>query len=146
MSSSNRAPQRDGKAPASPVSPSPPAPLLRQSTFSADYWDSFYIGWKMALQKASRLYDDKGLNNILPDIGHRVEHIPSSPSSPDLYAEMITEAYSGRSGLLSILSYLDDLHEMKNANWAAAIHEYLISRVKAFGTAAGSSKTIFLTG
>ncbi|MQL78105.1 hypothetical protein Taro_010542, partial [Colocasia esculenta] len=53
---------------------------------------------------------------------------------------------SGRLGLLSILPYLDDLHEMKNANWAAAIHEYLISGVKAFGTAAGSSKTIFLTG
>ncbi|MQM00477.1 hypothetical protein Taro_033221, partial [Colocasia esculenta] len=52
----------------------------------------------------------------------------------------------GRSGLLSILPYLDDLHEMKNANWAAAIHEYLISGVKAFGTAAASSKTIFLTG
>ncbi|MQM19459.1 hypothetical protein Taro_052464 [Colocasia esculenta] len=53
---------------------------------------------------------------------------------------------SGRSGLLSILPYLDDLHEMKNVNWAAAIHEYLISGVKAFRTAAGSSKTIFLTG
>ncbi|MQM02406.1 hypothetical protein Taro_035173 [Colocasia esculenta] len=53
---------------------------------------------------------------------------------------------SGRSGLLSILPYLDDLHEMKNANWAAAIHEYLISGVKAFGTEAASSKTIFLTG
>ncbi|MQL67975.1 hypothetical protein Taro_000264 [Colocasia esculenta] len=36
MSSSNRAPQRDGKAPASPVPPSPSAPPLRQSTFSAD--------------------------------------------------------------------------------------------------------------
>ncbi|MQM19458.1 hypothetical protein Taro_052463 [Colocasia esculenta] len=83
MSSSNRAPQRDGKAPASPVPPSPPAPPLRQSTFSADYWDDFYMGWKMALQKASRHYGDKGLNNILPDIGPRVEHIPSSPSSPD---------------------------------------------------------------
>ncbi|MQL93254.1 hypothetical protein Taro_025898 [Colocasia esculenta] len=33
---------------------------------------------------------------------------------------------SGRSGLLSILPYLDDLHEMKSANWAAVIHEYLI--------------------
>ncbi|MQL74777.1 hypothetical protein Taro_007143 [Colocasia esculenta] len=53
---------------------------------------------------------------------------------------------SGTSGLMSILPYLDDLHEMKNANWAAAIHEYLISGVKAFGAAAGSSKTIFLTG
>ncbi|MQL92864.1 hypothetical protein Taro_025500 [Colocasia esculenta] len=53
---------------------------------------------------------------------------------------------SGRSGLLSILPYLDDLHEMKSANWAAAIHEYLISGVKAFVTAAPSSKTIFLTG
>ncbi|MQL72470.1 hypothetical protein Taro_004804 [Colocasia esculenta] len=53
---------------------------------------------------------------------------------------------SGRSGLPSILPYLDNLHEMKNANWAAAIHEYLISGVKAFRTAAGSSKTIFLTG
>ncbi|MQL69644.1 hypothetical protein Taro_001941 [Colocasia esculenta] len=53
---------------------------------------------------------------------------------------------SGTSGLLSILPYLDDLHEMKNANWAAAIHEYLISGVKAFGAAAGSNKTIFLTG
>ncbi|MQL84028.1 hypothetical protein Taro_016531 [Colocasia esculenta] len=53
---------------------------------------------------------------------------------------------SGRSGLLSILPYLDDLHEMKNANWAAAIHEYLISGVKAFRTAAACSKTIFLTG
>ncbi|MQL99884.1 hypothetical protein Taro_032614 [Colocasia esculenta] len=53
---------------------------------------------------------------------------------------------SGTSGLLSILPYLDDLHEMKNANWAAAIHEYLISGVKAFGAVAGSSKTIFLTG
>ncbi|MQM15674.1 hypothetical protein Taro_048624, partial [Colocasia esculenta] len=63
--------------------PSPPAPPLRQSTFSADYWDGFYMGWKMTLQKASRHYGDKGLNNILPDIGHRVEHIPSSPSSPD---------------------------------------------------------------
>ncbi|MQL89562.1 hypothetical protein Taro_022152, partial [Colocasia esculenta] len=52
----------------------------------------------------------------------------------------------GRSGLLSILPYRDDLHEMKNANWAAAIHEYLISGVKAFRIAAGSSKTIFLTG
>ncbi|MQL77573.1 hypothetical protein Taro_009992 [Colocasia esculenta] len=52
---------------------------------------------------------------------------------------------SGRSGLLFILPYLDDLHEMKNANWAVAIHEYLISGVKAFGTAVGSSKTIFLT-
>ncbi|MQL88020.1 hypothetical protein Taro_020586 [Colocasia esculenta] len=83
MSSSNRAPQRDGKAPASPVPPSPPAPPLRQSTFSADYWDGFYVDWKMALQKASRYYGDRGLNNILPDIGPRVEHIPSSPSSPD---------------------------------------------------------------
>ncbi|MQL77116.1 hypothetical protein Taro_009530 [Colocasia esculenta] len=53
---------------------------------------------------------------------------------------------SGRSGLLSILPYLDDLHEMKNANWAAAIQEYLISGVKAFRTVVGSSKTIFLTG
>ncbi|MQM05439.1 hypothetical protein Taro_038245 [Colocasia esculenta] len=83
MSSSNRAPQRDAKASASPVPLSPLAPPLRQSTFSADYWDGFYMGWKMALQKASRLYDDKGLNNILPDIGPRVEHIPSSHSSPD---------------------------------------------------------------
>ncbi|MQL79572.1 hypothetical protein Taro_012010 [Colocasia esculenta] len=83
MSSSNRAPQRDGKAPASPVPPSPPAPPLRQSNFSADYWDDFYIGWKMALQKASRYYGYKGLNNILPDIGPRVEHIPSSPSFAD---------------------------------------------------------------
>ncbi|MQM18357.1 hypothetical protein Taro_051346, partial [Colocasia esculenta] len=53
---------------------------------------------------------------------------------------------SGRSRLLSILPYLDDLHEMKSANWAVAIHEYLISRVKAFVTGAASSKTIFLTG
>ncbi|MQL80109.1 hypothetical protein Taro_012559 [Colocasia esculenta] len=83
MFSSNRAPQRDGKAPASPVSPSPLAPPLRQSTFSADYWDGFYMGWKMTLQKASRLYGDKGLNNIITDIGPRVEHIPSSPSSPN---------------------------------------------------------------
>ncbi|MQM01856.1 hypothetical protein Taro_034609, partial [Colocasia esculenta] len=37
---------------------------------------------------------------------------------------------SGRSGLLSILPYLDDLHEMKSANWAVAIHEYLISGVQ----------------
>ncbi|MQL87714.1 hypothetical protein Taro_020257 [Colocasia esculenta] len=44
MSSSNHAPQRDGKAPASPVPPSPSAPPLRQSTFSADYWDGFYMG------------------------------------------------------------------------------------------------------
>ncbi|MQL74158.1 hypothetical protein Taro_006536 [Colocasia esculenta] len=36
----------------------------------------------MALQKASRLYDHKGLTNILPDIGPRAEHICSSPSSP----------------------------------------------------------------
>ncbi|MQM23407.1 hypothetical protein Taro_056471 [Colocasia esculenta] len=53
---------------------------------------------------------------------------------------------SGRSRLLSILPYLDDLHKMKKSNWAAAIHEYLISGVKAFGTAAACSKTIFLTG
>ncbi|MQL73777.1 hypothetical protein Taro_006139 [Colocasia esculenta] len=79
MSSSNRAPQRDGKAPPSPVPPSSPAPPLRQSTFIPVYWDSFYDGWKMALQKASRLYGDKGLNNILPDVCPRVEHIPSSP-------------------------------------------------------------------
>ncbi|MQM07425.1 hypothetical protein Taro_040261 [Colocasia esculenta] len=39
MSSSNRAPQRDGKAPVSPVPPSPPAPPLRQSSFSPVYWD-----------------------------------------------------------------------------------------------------------
>ncbi|MQM23827.1 hypothetical protein Taro_056897 [Colocasia esculenta] len=44
MSSSNRAPQRDGNTPASPVPPSPPAPPLRQSTFSANYWDGFYMG------------------------------------------------------------------------------------------------------
>ncbi|MQM16352.1 hypothetical protein Taro_049307 [Colocasia esculenta] len=53
---------------------------------------------------------------------------------------------SGRSGLLSIMPYLDDLHEMKNINWAATIHEYLISGVKAFETAVACSKTIFLTG
>ncbi|MQL72076.1 hypothetical protein Taro_004407 [Colocasia esculenta] len=60
---------------------------------------------------------------------------------------------SGRSGLLSILPYLDDLHEMKSTNWAAAIHEYLISavqqcqeNVKADVIGAASGKTIFLTG
>ncbi|MQL74237.1 hypothetical protein Taro_006588 [Colocasia esculenta] len=60
---------------------------------------------------------------------------------------------SGRSGLLSILPYLDNLHEMKSANWAAAIHEYLISgvqqcqeHVKAVVTGAATCKTIFLTG
>ncbi|MQM16073.1 hypothetical protein Taro_049027 [Colocasia esculenta] len=60
---------------------------------------------------------------------------------------------SGRSGLLSILPYLDDLHEMKNANWAAAIHEYLIlavqqcqEHVKAYVTGAAFGKTTFLTG
>ncbi|MQL89643.1 hypothetical protein Taro_022215 [Colocasia esculenta] len=72
---------RDGKAPASPVPPSPPAPHASPPTFSPDYWDDFYIGWKMALQKASRLYDHKGLMNILPDIGPRAEHIASSPPS-----------------------------------------------------------------
>lgn len=53
---------------------------------------------------------------------------------------------SGMSGSLSILPYLDDLHDMNNANWAAAIHEYLMSGVMAFKTAAGSCKNIFLTG
>ncbi|MQL89245.1 hypothetical protein Taro_021816 [Colocasia esculenta] len=37
---------------------------------------------------------------------------------------------SGRSELLSILAYLDDLHEMKSVNWATAIHEYLISAMR----------------
>ncbi|MQM10350.1 hypothetical protein Taro_043243 [Colocasia esculenta] len=84
MSSSNRAPQRDGKAPTSPVPPSPPAPQAppSPSTYSPDYWKDFYMGWKMALHKASRLYDHKGLTNIVPDIGPRAEHICSSPSSP----------------------------------------------------------------
>ncbi|MQL92239.1 hypothetical protein Taro_024856 [Colocasia esculenta] len=83
MSSSNRAPQRDGKAPASPVPPSPPAPQAppSPSTYSPDYWKGFYIGWKMALHKASPLYDHKGLMNIISDIGPRAEHICSSPSS-----------------------------------------------------------------
>ncbi|MQL95838.1 hypothetical protein Taro_028505 [Colocasia esculenta] len=83
MFTSNRAPQRDGKAPASPVPPSPPAPQAPPSlsTYSPDYWKGFYIGWNMALQKASRLYHHKGLTNILPDIGPRAEHICSSPSS-----------------------------------------------------------------
>ncbi|MQL76452.1 hypothetical protein Taro_008843 [Colocasia esculenta] len=82
MSSYNRAPQRDGKAPASPVPPSPPAPpaLPFPETYSPDYWNGFYVGWTMALQKTSRLYHYKGLTNILPDIGLRVEHISSSPS------------------------------------------------------------------
>ncbi|MQM15210.1 hypothetical protein Taro_048153 [Colocasia esculenta] len=53
---------------------------------------------------------------------------------------------SGRSGLLSILPYLDDLHEMKSANWAAAIHEYLMSGVKAFVAGASATKTNFLVG
>ncbi|MQL82638.1 hypothetical protein Taro_015100 [Colocasia esculenta] len=79
MSSSNRAPHRDGKAPASPVLQAPPSP---PPTFSPDYWDDFYIGWMMALQKASRLYGDKGLTNILLDTGPRAEHISSSPPSP----------------------------------------------------------------
>ncbi|MQM00298.1 hypothetical protein Taro_033032 [Colocasia esculenta] len=79
MSSSNRTPQRDGKPPASPVPQAPPSP---PPTFSPDYWDGFYIDWKMALVKASRLYGDKGLTNILPEIGPRAEHIFSSPPSP----------------------------------------------------------------
>ncbi|MQM17443.1 hypothetical protein Taro_050416 [Colocasia esculenta] len=79
MSSSNHAPQSDGKAPASPM---PQAPRSPPTSFSPDYWDGFYIGWKMALAKASRLYDDKGLMNIVPDIGPRAEHITSSPPSP----------------------------------------------------------------
>ncbi|MQM21992.1 hypothetical protein Taro_055038 [Colocasia esculenta] len=87
MSSSNRAPQRDGKAPASPVPLSPPAPPAPQAppsptTYNPDYWKGFYIGWMMTLQKASRLYGHKGLTNILPDIGPRTEQICSSPSSP----------------------------------------------------------------
>ncbi|MQL89574.1 hypothetical protein Taro_022142 [Colocasia esculenta] len=83
MSLSNRAPQRYGKAPASPVPPSPPAsPALPfPETYSPDYWNGFYVGWTMALQKAYRLYHHKGLTNILPDIGPRAEHICSSPSS-----------------------------------------------------------------
>ncbi|MQM14637.1 hypothetical protein Taro_047566 [Colocasia esculenta] len=83
MFTSNRAPQRDGKAPASPVPPSPPAPQAppSPSTYNPDYWKGFYIRWNMALQKASRLYHHKGLTNILLDIGSRAEHICSSPSS-----------------------------------------------------------------
>ncbi|MQM05973.1 hypothetical protein Taro_038798, partial [Colocasia esculenta] len=65
-----------------------------------------------------------------------------SPTSDEIEG-IAAEADNKR--LLSILSYLDDLHEMKSANWAATIHEYLISGVKAFVTAAASSKTIFLT-
>ncbi|MQM10038.1 hypothetical protein Taro_042927, partial [Colocasia esculenta] len=80
MSSSKRAPQRDGKAPASPSPPAPPA-LPFPETYSPDYWNGFYVGWTMALQKASRLYHHKGLTNILPDIGPRAEQICSSPSS-----------------------------------------------------------------
>ncbi|MQL93259.1 hypothetical protein Taro_025897 [Colocasia esculenta] len=79
MSSSNHAPHRDGKAPASPVPQAPPSP---PPTFSPDYWDDFYTGWMMDLQKASQLYGSKGLTNILPDIGPRVEHISFSPPSP----------------------------------------------------------------
>ncbi|MQM08795.1 hypothetical protein Taro_041652 [Colocasia esculenta] len=90
MSSSNRAPQRDGKTSVSPPSPVPsspparPAPQAQPSppSFSPDYWNSFYIGWKIALHKASQLYDHKGLTNILPDISPRAEHICSSSPSP----------------------------------------------------------------
>ncbi|MQL80708.1 hypothetical protein Taro_013159 [Colocasia esculenta] len=64
-----------------------------------------------------------------------------------------TQLQQWRSGLLSILPYLDDLHEMKSANWAVAIHEYLISgvqqcqeHVKAVVTGVATCKTIFLTG
>ncbi|MQL78931.1 hypothetical protein Taro_011377 [Colocasia esculenta] len=237
MSSSNCAPQRDGKAPASPVPPSPLAPPAPQAppsppTFSPDYWNSFYISWKMTLHKAYRLYDHKGLTNIISDIGPRAEHIcsssppsyarsasspPSSTECSDWYftfrsfssVEQFQTAYwlvknawdnmkageecmeyvpvkcldipivkqhmfnvaingkkilqhillhvytqpFGNPGLLSILPYLDDLHEMKSANWAAAIHEYLMSvvqqcqeHVKADVTGAVSGKTIFLTG
>ncbi|MQM09124.1 hypothetical protein Taro_041994, partial [Colocasia esculenta] len=72
MSSSDGAPHRDGKAPASPVPPSPPVPLAPQALpspppFSPDFWNGFYMGWRMALAKASRLYGRKGLTNIHPE-------------------------------------------------------------------------------
>ncbi|MQM19172.1 hypothetical protein Taro_052170 [Colocasia esculenta] len=85
--SSDGAPHRDGKPPASLVPPSPPSPPAPQAppsptTYNPDYWNGFYMGWKMALQKASQLYGHKGLTDILPDIGPTAEHISSSPSSP----------------------------------------------------------------
>ncbi|MQL96489.1 hypothetical protein Taro_029151 [Colocasia esculenta] len=101
MSSSNHAPQRYGKAPASPVPPSPlvPPALPFPKTYSPDYWNCFYVGWTMALQKASRLYHHKGLTNILPDIGPRAEHICSSPSS--LFCGLVCALYDACTVILT---------------------------------------------